>query len=1056
MNVTKISSAKIKNESNLNNRTFFAVNNKKHKKIPRCKSAYITRNSLPLKKSTSSFSGINQTSNKNIGIGYNVENNIKQRRQNNYTKEVGFPLFSSKNSTAYTFNIRCENKSNDFKKIDFSVHSSYSKSKKISYDNYFLGRSKSNNKGRLNNSLSIKNINFEKKNNKNKIFNIKTLNEIHIQKILDKAKKLKSKNFVNKKNKEEEIIKKVNVYDNIPFLFLYAKKKEIENEKIAEMTYNKNSNIYFHKTDLKKEENRKNILKFPVKYCFLNGILNNILHSVEFIDINKREESQQSVKIKNDNEINNILNDFKTFGYELDPNLIKIKNEEIKQQKVKEQLDNIKNQTNEIKFHYNKINKIYNIKRMKEERKNMNKEKKFYKELYKKYKKSNKTNKNKYYNYSDSKYNYSFYKYNKNEEFGEEVKLKKDRNYIRNIFIKPRSKSVANNIKEEKYKDSNDNIEYFSSKKLTINNQEHENNEGSENNNDENDDSSEKIKNKITNKRNYSKKLISSIKHIKSYIHDYINDNKNKNKNENNFQIINYFGPSDIINYKSSGKHTKKHFVKRTKSSKKIKINYYTNKIKNKQDNETNQKVNESSTNKKSRNRKKKEDYYEYEYIYLGSHYSSSEKNSASNIITSISNQKKDSIKNKIISKKTELTNNEKDNDEKQKEIEKNKEKKKEKNKNNKTEEENNDSSDISISNKNENITNVKTNKQKTIQRSIPNYFLFKKSKKLTSITNFHKNFSTPKKKSIQNQAILRIIKTCKKNAKYLKPEKCMIKIKKFNKKILLIQKEVMFQINELELQKLENNTQDINQSVFDFNRSRGLSRCNSNKKNNILKSNEKENSAQNIKGKNEKQKKKEENSRYDRRRAVMPLDKDLIEYAIKDLEKKNINELIHKKYNEIENKKIADLEDVKNSKFSFDVDPNNIKDVELQKEILLYKLEENIKTNIKQGKYDYNDLGDFQKFEYNLKSGMIDTKNKWQAKKYIVSLVRRFNEFQEQLDLKEVQKQDEERINKFIKNLNNFREKIPMAKYHMGRKCHSSDYQSTIMILSELLKLYL
>ena len=1032
MKNTKISSAKIKKETDQNNHTYFSINNKKQKKFPRCKSAYITTNSPLQKRPISSFIGMHPNSNKNIGMSYNDKNNIKLWKPTDSIKEIGLPFFSSKNSTSSTFNILYgDNKSNDFKKVDSSIYSSYSKSKKISYDNYFLGRAKSNIKGKMNNSLSIKNINFENKNDKNKNFIIKTRNEINIQKLLNKPKKSKPKSL-NSKDKEEEIIKKVNVYDNIPFLFIYAKRKEIENEKSIEMSYNKNNNVRFHNIALKKISNGDKKTNFPVKYCFLNGTLNNILHSVKFIDIKTREESQKQVKIKNNSERNNNMKDFKTFGYEMDPNLLSKKNQEIKQQKIKEQLENFKNQTNEIKFHYNKINDIYNIKKINEEKKIINKEKVFYKQLFQKYKKKAKKNKNKDYNSTNSKNNNSFYKSNNHEEICEEVKVKKDRNYIRSIFTGTRSNSVINNIIDEYNKDSNDKIDLISPKQIHLNNEIHENNEASEKSCEDYDEenTNERIQYKIKKIISYARKFYSSKNNnIRSYINNNLNNNSNNIKNKNNFQIINYFGPSDIINYKSSGKHIKKR-LKKTKSSKKIKLKNYTNKIKNKQDNEMNQKEKDTKfgkitpSAKKSLFKKNKEDYYEYEYIYEGSNYSSSEKNSASNRITSISNRKKNAIKNKIISKKTESS---KTNNEKQKNKLKNKEKNKERKKNKDNEKneqsDNTDSSDISSSNENK------------------------------SISNSNKNLSADISHTSLKQH--RTIKTIKENSKSLSTDKNVKKIKKYNKNILFIQKEITFQINEIDTQTY--NTQEINQSIFDFNKSGSSSEKNSNKKNNISKYSDKEHSIQKICGTETSQKKNEESSRYTRRKALIPLDKDLIEYAIKDYKNKNLNEAIHQKYKEIEKKKIADLEDFKDTKFSFnDVNPNSIKDIEIQKEILLYQLEEDIKSNIKQGKYDYHDLGDFQKFEYNLKSGMSDAKNKWQKKKYIVSLVRRFNEFQEQLNIKEIQKQDEERINNFIRNLNNLREKIPMIKYHKGRKCHSTDYTSSISILSQLLKLYL
>ena len=75
----------------------------------------------------------------------------------------------------------------------------------------------------------------------------------------------------------------------------------------------------------------------------MDNIVDNIEHIVNFVDIENREEIKQNVVI--DNNYKKLKNeDFKTYGYEFDPEVIKRKYQDKKQKMIREKYKELKKQ----------------------------------------------------------------------------------------------------------------------------------------------------------------------------------------------------------------------------------------------------------------------------------------------------------------------------------------------------------------------------------------------------------------------------------------------------------------------------------------------------------------------------------------------------------------------------------------------------------------------------------------------------------------------------------------------------------------------------------------
>ena len=134
----------------------------------------------------------------------------------------------------------------------------------------------------------------------------------------------------------------------------------------------------------------------------------------------------------------------------------------------------------------------------------------------------------------------------------------------------------------------------------------------------------------------------------------------------------------------------------------------------------------------------------------------------------------------------------------------------------------------------------------------------------------------------------------------------------------------------------------------------------------------------------------------------------------------------------------------------------NTIEDIEYKKNVLLYKMKEDIRSKIKEGKYDINELENFNKFEDNINQYHLNhgSKDVNQVKEYFLLLSKKFSEFQEIMNDKETRLIEEERINKFLANLNfELDYNIPEALLKKGRRCRSSNLYKRLITLSEITK---
>ena len=138
-------------------------------------------------------------------------------------------------------------------------------------------------------------------------------------------------------------------------------------------------------------------------------------------------------------------------------------------------------------------------------------------------------------------------------------------------------------------------------------------------------------------------------------------------------------------------------------------------------------------------------------------------------------------------------------------------------------------------------------------------------------------------------------------------------------------------------------------------------------------------------------------------------------------------------------------------------VNINSVEDIEYKKNVLLYKLKEDIKNKIKEGKCDINELENFKKFENKINEFQINYNSKDinKIKEYFLLLSRKFQEYQEEMNYREAQKLEEMRINKFIKNLNYELDfNVPRAIWEKGKRCRSSNLYKKLISLSDIKKI--
>ena len=190
----------------------------------------------------------------------------------------------------------------------------------------------------------------------------------------------------------------------------------------------------------------------------------------------------------------------------------------------------------------------------------------------------------------------------------------------------------------------------------------------------------------------------------------------------------------------------------------------------------------------------------------------------------------------------------------------------------------------------------------------------------------------------------------------------------------------------------------------------------------------------------------------YRRRGGIMIPSPEYFKNVVKIKELSDLNDKMKKMYEHIVKEKKREEHKKKRKKhyiYSFiGVNLDNIKEVETRKKVHLNRIKEDIKYNISQGKYHLSDMENFLVFEramnrINLSKIQGDPKR---IREYVHTLEKYFQLFYYELLIKERQKKDEDRINKFLYELHEeVGVTVPYVKYVKGKKCRSTDYNKEI-----------
>ena len=307
--------------------------------------------------STQDFNISSSTNQNSNVVKINLYNNSQQRSNFNRSVNSLYNNDSLKSfNTINSFNIHKKYNDERIKKINNYNLNILKNSKYFNKTKYFNGiKNKIKiNQNLINKSLSTKNLSLENTRNTS---NQKNYSDIRVEELLNKRKNINETNKKITNNEDNNNIKKTEeigvetdnektnnaiFYDFIPIILQHMKQKEIIDEinkdhenawlydKIKTL-YNNNSSQSTKGKDQLKLKNKKDLLENPIiKYLFLEKTLYNLKHIVNFVDIKNREEFEQKVlkvigeeysKIQDKQNIYDI-NDFTTYGYEFDPKLL--------------------------------------------------------------------------------------------------------------------------------------------------------------------------------------------------------------------------------------------------------------------------------------------------------------------------------------------------------------------------------------------------------------------------------------------------------------------------------------------------------------------------------------------------------------------------------------------------------------------------------------------------------------------------------------------------------------------------------------------------------------
>ena len=158
------------------------------------------------------------------------------------------------------------------------------------------------------------------------------------------------------------------------------------------------------------------------------------------------------------------------------------------------------------------------------------------------------------------------------------------------------------------------------------------------------------------------------------------------------------------------------------------------------------------------------------------------------------------------------------------------------------------------------------------------------------------------------------------------------------------------------------------------------------------------------------------------RRMGMLNEDHEIFNDFIRHEKINELNVKMRKVYEKVEAKRKA-LENKKKKKRRpynfFAVDLTSVDDIEKKKKVFLNRMKEDIKYKISEGKYHLIEMDNFYHFEDAMNKFKLKNADDSKKVKLYVNLVEKyFHFYQNELDSREKEKMDEDRINKFLKNL--------------------------------------
>ena len=139
----------------------------------------------------------------------------------------------------------------------------------------------------------------------------------------------------------------------------------------------------------------------------------------------------------------------------------------------------------------------------------------------------------------------------------------------------------------------------------------------------------------------------------------------------------------------------------------------------------------------------------------------------------------------------------------------------------------------------------------------------------------------------------------------------------------------------------------------------------------------------------------------------------------------KKIKRTIYSFLNDLKSKKISSetkIESAKNKphvrKYFQNIDTNSLRDINKRKIELLFKIKHDLEFKIKQGDIKSNEKLEFKDLELKIYSTKIETFDQKGINEYLDKLEGFFNSFENDITNAERRKKDEERINRFRKDL--------------------------------------